>query len=264
MFKRAIDLTLAVPLLVLSVPVLILAAIVIKLDSSGPILFSQTRMGRGFKPFQLLKLRTMRQGCEGPAFTVSRDPRITTPGRWLRHYKIDELPQLWNVVRGEMSLVGPRPVMPEIAFDFAAEYARLLKARPGLTDPASLKYCNEAEILTSVRNPRRYFDTVATPHKIRISESYLRRANLWSDLLIVFQTAVALLVPPVRKRFSCDLPVEFIAPAHTVALSRPGPAHRAAQAHPPLARVETFKIPAGVIERSRPVATLAKSGSLRA
>jgi lipopolysaccharide/colanic/teichoic acid biosynthesis glycosyltransferase len=191
--KRILDIVLAGFLLIVSLPVLAAAAIGIKLDSPGPVFFRQPRMGRRFRLFALFKLRTMRVCGGGPAFTLGEDPRITRAGRWLRWSKVDELPQLWNVLRGEMSLVGPRPVIPELTLEFRAQYERLLAVRPGLTDPATLKYCREVELLARVPDPLRYFKTVVTPDKLRISAAYIERATVWSDLQVIAGTALALL-----------------------------------------------------------------------
>jgi lipopolysaccharide/colanic/teichoic acid biosynthesis glycosyltransferase len=193
MFKRSVDILLAGSLLAIVFPFLLLAAIVIKLDSEGPVLFRQVRVGRRFRNFELLKLRTMVSCDGGPAYTFGADPRITRPGQWLRRYKFDELPQLWNVLRGDMSLVGPRPVVTELTREFKQDYELLLAVRPGLTDPATLKYCHESEILAQVPDPLRYFKTVVTPDKLRISKAYLQHANLWSDMGVMAGTVLALL-----------------------------------------------------------------------
>ncbi len=190
------DLLLAGSLSLLAFPVIVFAAVLIRVDSAGPALFRQRRMGRGFKTFHLLKLRTMRTDPGGPAITLGDDPRITRVGRWLRRSKIDELPQLWNVLSGEMSMVGPRPVIPEVAAEFRQHYRGLLTVRPGLTDPATLKYCRETELLADVPNPLRHFKTVVTPDKLRISAAYLHRAGLWTDLCVLVQTLLALIAPP--------------------------------------------------------------------
>src|SRR4051794_29184355 len=155
-------------------------------------------MGRNFRPFQLLKLRTMRNGEQGTAITLGSDPRITRLGASLRRWKVDEFPQLWNVLRGDMSLVGPRPVIPELAREFAAEYKHLLRVRPGLTDPASVQYCHEVEVLSHVPDPLRYFKTVLTPDKLRISRNYLRTATTVSDLGVIVRTVLALMTPARR------------------------------------------------------------------
>jgi len=215
-FKRALDISLAGFLLMAVLPLLAVAAIAIKLDTEGPVLFSQARMGRGFKRFKILKLRTMRAGSQHSMYTVSEDPRITRAGRWLRWLKVDELPQLWNVLRGEMSLVGPRPVVPELAEEFEPAYTFLLKARPGLTDPATLKYCREDEFLALVADHLRYYKTVLMPDKLRISTAYLERATAWSDLRVLAKTALVLFPSHWRSPF---LPVWTSAPIWTSAPS---------------------------------------------
>jgi lipopolysaccharide/colanic/teichoic acid biosynthesis glycosyltransferase len=222
-FKRVFDVLLASLLLMLCLPLLVFAALAIKLDSDGPILFRQDRMGRGYRRFRLYKLRTMRIDSRGPAYTLGADPRITRIGRWLRRSKIDELPQLWNVLCGEMSIVGPRPVIPQLAMEFDWAYAHLLSVRPGLTDPASLVYCNETAILQAMKDADRsidadrYFKAVITPDKVRISSEYLQRATLWSDFLIIIRTGLALTSRRMRRRY-CK------SPAPVAIISRRSPA----------------------------------------
>lgn len=201
MLKRSVDIFLAGLFLIASLPLLVVAAIAIKLDSKGPVLFWQVRMGRGFSRFKVLKLRTMSVGGQGLRYTLSEDPRITPIGRRLRWLKADELPQLWNVVCGEMSLVGPRPVVPELAFEFRQAYRRLLEVRPGLTDPATLKYCHEEKVLSLVPDPFTYYKGVLMPDKLRISTAYLDRANIWSDLGVMIGTALALFPFNWRPQF---------------------------------------------------------------
>lgn len=192
MCKRSVDIVLAGLLLVVSLPFLAFAAIFVKLDSAGPVIFRQFRTGRRFRRFELLKLRTMKEFCGGPPYTLIEDERVTRSGRWLRRFKLDELPQLWNVMRGDMSLVGPRPVVPELTEEFKWAYDLLLEARPGLTDPAALKYWREAEILSTVPDPHEYFKTVITPDKLCISRDYQLRASLWTDIGVIAGTAVAM------------------------------------------------------------------------
>lgn len=196
--KRSVDIVVGLLLLVVAAPIVAVAAMLIKMDSAGPVFFFQTRMGRGFRRFRLIKLRTMQVGGCGLAYTFGDDARITRVGRWLRWLKFDELPQLWNVVRGEMSLVGPRPVVPALAFEFAEAYIVLLAVRPGLTDPASMRYCRESELLGLVPDPLGYFKTVLTPNKLRISAAYLERATLLTDLGTFAGTALALF--PIKHR----------------------------------------------------------------
>ncbi len=193
--KRVIDVVLSALLLLLLSPVLLLAAAAVRLTSPGSVLFRQIRMGRGFKPFEILKLRTMAQDIAGPAFTLGPDRRITWVGKWLRLSKIDELPQLWNVLRGDMSLVGPRPVLPELTVEFRVHYGLLLRGKPGLTDPASLKYCRETKLLGAAKDPMTFFKTVVTPDKIRISLEYMERATVWTDCEVIAMTALICCFP---------------------------------------------------------------------
>jgi lipopolysaccharide/colanic/teichoic acid biosynthesis glycosyltransferase len=203
--KRAVDVIVSAALLLIVLPVLVLAALMILATSPGPVLFRQTRMGRGFQPFKILKLRTMAHAEAGLAYTLGPDPRITPVGRWLRRTKVDELPQLWNVLRGEMSLVGPRPVLPELTREFHEYYSLLLKARPGLTDPASLKYSQENLLLAKAEDPMRFFKAVVTPDKIRISFDYMERASFWTDCFTLAMTALICSFPSL-SRFYGDLP----------------------------------------------------------
>jgi lipopolysaccharide/colanic/teichoic acid biosynthesis glycosyltransferase len=196
--KRAIDITCAGAALVLLFPLFVVCGVLIRLDSKGPALFRQARMGRNFRTFQILKMRTMRSGEQGAAITLGSDPRITRVGAWLRRWKLDEFPQLWNVLRGEMSLVGPRPVIPELAREFVADYEHLLRVRPGLTDPASVQYCRETELLSLVPDPLKYFKAVVIPEKLRISRSYLRTATIVSDFRVIVKTAAVVLTPARR------------------------------------------------------------------
>jgi lipopolysaccharide/colanic/teichoic acid biosynthesis glycosyltransferase len=191
--KRFLDVLLSFCLILLALPVFVFCAIVIKLESNGPVLFRQPRMGRNFHPFAILKFRTMQHRSKGSPVTLGQDARITRCGRWMRRHKLDELPQLWNVLRGDMSLVGPRPVVPSIVREFRSQYERLLCVRPGLTDPAALKYYNECELLAATPNPLRHFKQVVTPDKLRLSAEYLERATVWSDLAVLAQTAFAVM-----------------------------------------------------------------------
>ena len=199
MLKRIVDIIVAGSLLVVTLPIIVISAILVKLDSKGPVFFRQSRMGREFTEFQLFKFRTMVEGSKGLPYTLGPDPRITRCGRWLRWAKFDELPQLWNVLRGEMSLVGPRPVIPALTREFRREYRKLLRARPGLTDPATLKYRSETDLLAMVPEPMRYFKTVVTPDKLRISLAYQKRATVWTDLGVLARTFVALVAPLWRQ-----------------------------------------------------------------
>lgn len=198
--KRWFDIAFSLSLIVLTAPMLGVCAILIKLESYGPVFFLQWRMGKGFRPFLLYKLRTMETDAHGLPFTTGTDPRVTHCGRWMRRCKLDELPQLVNVLRGEMSVVGPRPVVPEIALEFREMYEQILRVQPGLTDPASLKYCREAELLSLVPDPVAYFKTVVTPEKLRMSAEYIGRRSAWSDAALVVQTAVAVVDAAAHPR----------------------------------------------------------------
>ncbi len=199
--KRGVDILFSAVLLLLALPVMLLSALIIRISSPGPVLFRQVRMGRDFRTFEILKLRTMAHAQPGLSFTLGPDPRITPFGKWLRWSKIDELPQLWNVLRGEMSLVGPRPVLPELTAEFRFHYRLLLRARPGLTDPASLKYSQEARLLAQASDPMRFFKHVVTPDKIRLSLAYMEEASLWSDLGTMAMTGVICCIPALGRVF---------------------------------------------------------------
>jgi lipopolysaccharide/colanic/teichoic acid biosynthesis glycosyltransferase len=203
--KRSFDIAFSAAFLLCALPVLTLAALLIRLTSPGPVLFRQTRIGRGFHPFEILKLRTMAHAEGGLAFTFGPDPRITSVGKFLRRSKLDELPQLWNVLRGQMSVVGPRPVVPELTHEFRDEYAFLLRARPGLTDPASLKYSQEARLLARSSDAMQFFKTVVTPDKLRVSFEYMQQANLWTDLETIAMTAVICAFPSMSRIYG-ELP----------------------------------------------------------
>ena len=198
MLKRGIDIIFAGAMLVLVSPLLLLCALLVRFDSDGPALFRQIRVGRNFRPFQMFKLRTMRNGEQGAPITLGSDARITRTGAWLRRWKLDEVPQLWNVLRGDMSLVGPRPVIPVLARGFASDYEQLLRVRPGLTDPASIRFCREAEMLSLVADPMGYFKTVIIPEKLRMSREYLSHATLLSDFRIIVKTVFVVLAPARR------------------------------------------------------------------
>ena len=167
--KRTFDAIVSFLGLVLLSPFLLPVAILIKLDSPGPVLFRQQRIGKGFRPFFICKFRTMLQDPCGPGrlITVGDDPRITRVGRWLRKTKIDELPQLFNVLKGEMSFVGPRPEVPKYVQVFHRDYEDILRVRPGITDLASLKYRDEAYLLQKAENPEEEYVSHVLPDKIK-------------------------------------------------------------------------------------------------
>jgi len=190
MSKRIFDIVMSsLGLLVLS-PLLLLVAFAIKLDSPGPIFFRQERIGRGFRPFFIFKFRTMAHdpSGRGPLITVGDDPRITRVGRFLRKTKIDELPQLINVLKGEMSFVGPRPELPQYVELFRKDYAEILSIRPGITDLASLKYHDEAVVLKRLENPEAEYCNRILPDKIRLSKEYVKKSSFVFDLTVILKT----------------------------------------------------------------------------
>ena len=189
--RRLLDVALAAALLVLLAPVLGLLAVLVRLTSPGPAFFRQTRIGRHGRPFELVKLRTMRSDAPstGPAITAGADPRITWFGARLRRAKLDELPQLWNVVRGDMSLVGPRPEVPRYVARYCPAARAALRVRPGLTDPASLALADEAAVLGRFDDPERVYAEEILPWKLALSLAYLERRTVWTDLGIVARTA---------------------------------------------------------------------------
>ncbi|MFT7721721.1 MAG: sugar transferase [Roseateles sp.] len=188
MSKRLFDLLCAALGLLVLAPLLLLAALWIRLDSPGPALFRQTRVGRFGVPFTIHKFRTMRV-APGAEITVGADPRITRAGRWLRATKLDELPQLWDVLRGAMSLVGPRPEVPRyVALYPEALREVVLSVRPGITDPASLAFSHEAELLAAASDPEREYCEVILPAKLRLSADYAARASLAADLRLILRT----------------------------------------------------------------------------
>ena len=200
--RRLLDVTVAGALLLVVAPLLAVLALLARATSPGTALFRQTRIGRNGRPFVLLKLRTMRASTSGPAITYGADPRITPLGAWLRRTKLDELPQLWNVLRGDMSLVGPRPELPHYVARYTAAQRAVLRARPGLTDPASLAWADEAATLGRFAEPDRAYVEEVVPSKIALSLAYLERRTVWSDLAVVMRTAahVARSVMPTRLR----------------------------------------------------------------
>jgi lipopolysaccharide/colanic/teichoic acid biosynthesis glycosyltransferase len=188
--KRVIDLLVSGLALLLSAPVLALLSVLVIWDSGLPILFRQERLGRNFKTFRILKFRSMRPSEGGPKVTVSGDVRVTRVGKFLRKTKLDELPQFWNVFRGDMSLVGPRPEVPEYVALHSERYKRILTMRPGITDPASLRFKNEEALLAASEDPLRYYAEVILPAKLDMAEEYIRTRSLMADFRVFFQTAL--------------------------------------------------------------------------
>jgi lipopolysaccharide/colanic/teichoic acid biosynthesis glycosyltransferase len=188
--KRAFDIVVSFVGLVGLFPLMLLVAALIKLDSSGPVFFRQERIGMRFRPFQILKFRTMVQDLsdQGRLITVGDDPRITRVGRILRKSKFDELPQLINVLKGDMSLVGPRPEVRRYVELFRKDYEQILKIRPGITDLASLKYHNEAALLKRFENPEAEYCNRILPDKISLSKEYVKNSSFIFDLALIVKT----------------------------------------------------------------------------
>jgi lipopolysaccharide/colanic/teichoic acid biosynthesis glycosyltransferase len=188
--KRVFDVIASVSGLVLLSPILAIIAVAITAGDRGPVLFSQQRVGRDGRTFRLLKFRTMIADAEriGPALTIGTDPRITPIGRLLRRAKLDELPQLINVARGEMSLVGPRPEVPKFVAMYTPAQRRVLALRPGITDPASTEYVREAELLAHADDPERAYIEEVMPRKLQLNLAYAETATLWSDIATILRT----------------------------------------------------------------------------
>lgn len=189
MTKRAFDLVVAAGALLLFAPLMIAIAAWIRLDSPGPALFRQQRVGRGGRLFRIHKFRTMAAGGDGPALTIGDDARITRAGRWLRAHRLDELPQLLDVLAGHMSMVGPRPELPRyVALYPAALREQVLAVRPGLTDPSSLASLDEAQRLARAADPEREYVEVLLPAKLAAAAAYAREATLGTDLRVLART----------------------------------------------------------------------------
>jgi lipopolysaccharide/colanic/teichoic acid biosynthesis glycosyltransferase len=188
--KRLFDILLSGLGLVIISPLLLIVAIWIKLDSPGPIFYRQVRVGRYNKDFRIFKFRSMRIGSDkGSLVTIGgRDPRITRSGYFIRKFKIDELPQLINVLVGDMSLVGPRPEVRHYVNYWTEEQMHVLDVRPGITDPASIKFRNENELLAQAEDPEKYYIEVIMQDKIKLYLDYVKKNSLWYDIKLIFQT----------------------------------------------------------------------------
>lgn len=199
--KRMIDVAASTVGIVLLSPLLLVAAALVRLSSPGPVLFRQERIGRGFRPFTIYKFRTMVVDAPqlGAAITWGDDPRITPVGRFLRRTKLDELPQLFNVLRGDMSLVGPRPEVPRYVEMFREDFADILAVRPGITDLASITYRNESEILGRARDPQAEYVERILPDKIRLAKEYRRRSSVLFDLFLIVRTISAITMPETTR-----------------------------------------------------------------
>ena len=191
--KRALDVLFSSLGLMLLFPAFVFVAPWIKLTSRGPVFFRQIRIGQNGRPFSIVKFRSMVLDApeRGLGLTISGDRRVTPVGKFLRRYKIDELPQLWNVLRGELSLVGPRPELPIYVALYTRDQRRVLSVRPGITDPASLAYRNEEKILASQAEPEQFYVSQILPDKLAQNIDYLRQVSFRNDLGIILRTIVS-------------------------------------------------------------------------
>lgn len=193
--KRLFDVVASgVGLLLLS-PLFLLVAIWIKLDSPGPVFYRQVRVGQYNQDFRIFKFRSMRVGADkGSLVTIGgRDPRVTRSGYFIRKFKVDELPQLINVFIGDMSLVGPRPEVRHYVDYWTKEQLHVLDVRPGITDPASIKFRNENELLEKAEDPEKYYIEVIMQEKLRLYLEYVENHSFWYDIKLIFQTFVAII-----------------------------------------------------------------------
>lgn len=192
MLKRAFDVTLSAVGLILLSPLFIVIPLMIQLDSEGPVFFCQERIGKGLRKFTMYKFRTMFSNRAPGDITMADDGRVTRIGRLLRITKLDEIPQLWNIVIGEMSFVGPRPLLESAVMMFREDYRVILRdARPGVTDAASIKYCHESEILGASADPVDYYFRRIMPDKIRLQKEYLKHRTFLGDLELLWKTLAA-------------------------------------------------------------------------
>ena len=194
MIKRLFDIVASgCGLLALS-PLFLIVALWVKLDSKGPVFYRQLRVGRHNKDFRIFKFRSMRVGADkGSLVTIGgRDPRVTRSGYFIRKYKLDELPQLINVFVGDMSLVGPRPEVRHYVNYWTPEQMRVLDVRPGITDPASIRYCNENELLEKADDPESFYINVIMQDKIGLYLDYVDNNGFWRDLQLIFSTVFAI------------------------------------------------------------------------
>ncbi len=191
--KRAIDFTVSALGIVITSPFFLIAAVAVKFSGPGPVIFRHKRMGLGFKPFSTYKFRTMVSGADktGASITSGGDARITPIGRILRKTKLDELPQLFNVLKGDMSLVGPRPEVEKYVTMFEADYRTVLSVRPGITDYAAVEFRNEEAVLARYADPQAAYAREILPAKISLYKKYISELSFWTDIKILAHTFAA-------------------------------------------------------------------------
>ena len=189
MLKRIFDITLSLFGLIILLPFMLIIAILIKIDSKGPVFFKQIRVTKNGKEFKIFKYRTMRVGSDKYSqITVGKDDRITKIGSFLRKYKLDEIPQLINVLIGDMSLVGPRPEVPKYAALYTDEQKEILKVRAGITDYASIEFSDENDLLASEEEPEKAYIEKIMPKKIELNKKYLSEISILTDIKIILLT----------------------------------------------------------------------------
>lgn len=202
---RWVDSLVAFPGLILTAPLIALCGLAIAISSGLPVLFRQTRVGRNGRTFELYKLRTMKPSTGGPQITSGNDARITRLGRFLRHTKLDELPTLWNVLRGDMSLVGPRPEVPRFVSLADPIWQKVLSVRPGITDPVTLQLRSESALLARIEgDTEQYYMNELQPSKLKGYVAYLEQRTWRTDLQVILQTFAAVVVPGEVSPLSVD------------------------------------------------------------
>jgi lipopolysaccharide/colanic/teichoic acid biosynthesis glycosyltransferase len=201
--KRCMDLFFSGAGLVVLSPTFTVITLLVRCDSKGPVFFRQERVGKNGRPFLIYKFRTMVKNAEelGPGLSRSEDTRITRSGRFLRKYKLDEIPQLFNVLKGEMSLVGPRPEVPHYVEFYKTEYEAILKVKPGITDYASLRFRNEGELLNGRDDVEKHYIEDILPQKMEYYRRYIENRTILRDLGLIFRTVFSVFLPgPARPR----------------------------------------------------------------
>jgi lipopolysaccharide/colanic/teichoic acid biosynthesis glycosyltransferase len=200
--KRTLDLVGAGAGVVLLSPLFLVVALLVKAGDGGPVFFRQERVGYRGRPFRIWKFRTMVPEAEarGLPLTVGKDARVTQVGAWLRRLKLDELPQLFNVLAGDMTLVGPRPEVPRYVASYGLEQRRVLELVPGVTDEASIRYLDESVLLASAADPEQVYVNEIIPEKIRLNLAYAARATVWTDLCVILATVRRLFWSPGGTR----------------------------------------------------------------
>ena len=192
--KRVFDIIVSFCGIIILFPLLIIVSILIKITSKGPVLFKQVRVTKNGKLFKIYKFRTMKENSEGnKQITVGKDNRITRIGHILRKTKLDELPQLFNVLKGEMSLVGPRPEVPKYVELYTDEQREILKVPAGITDYASIYFSNESELLGEVENPEEFYIKKIMPYKIELNKKYINEIGIMTDIKIIILTILKIL-----------------------------------------------------------------------